>query len=250
MEFPQWAPKTVCIYYRCFSATWVDTEKELGEQLLTNPEMAEVWKALEDVDRERRSADLFFDNICVAHYGAQKKHLTRRELIQKYEDIAKRTKELARLLKEREFTLQYQTYCDTYKLRHILDHLPKKNTSNVEECIKMLKAALCEPSLSYYGILEALQGETKECIKFLRGKLKKDGLHYRKAAALSLLSDDVEEPNAEPANYFIRDMADHFQDIFGSPRYSLLAKLARVAMDNPDIDEDYVRKSLKQYKKS
>ena len=59
MEFPQWAPKTVCIYYRCFSATWVDTEKELGEQSLTNPEMAEVWKALEDVDRERRSADFF-----------------------------------------------------------------------------------------------------------------------------------------------------------------------------------------------
>jgi hypothetical protein len=52
------------------------------------------------------------------------------------------------------------------------------------------------------------------------------------------------------ANYFIRAMSQVFEKDLGSARPRLLARLARVALDDPTIDETTVNTALRDWRKA
>lgn len=274
MKFPEWAPQELCDLFN--KGNLLKDEKALLERMLTYQDMKPVWKAFREADEklsesERKQTqkifgswpDKGFDLILEVYKEACKDHLKKSELIEKYTDIAEKAKGLARALNHQCIDLSYTPWFDEPRVKMIL--LAYCGPNKVEDIFKDIKSACLRvhPDLSpgdelpqcgigrqpYQEILKDLQNEAGDRIQLLQGKLDYEDYSSDQLDELMLCSPLVQHPGAKnaKANWFIRAMGIEFKVTFGQYRYRLLAKLASVVMDDPNIDESQVRSTLRQF---
>jgi hypothetical protein len=147
------------------------------------------------------------------------------ERIEELEEIAKKAKSLARAIRNTEFDtdpLLYLDLDDKEKLRRFQN--------------KVGFDAALDYKLTVRTLLERIKEHAED-----RAKAIKQDKHIQY----------VPNPGSRNAhiNYFIRAISEIFKTHLGGARPRLLARMARVALNDPEIDEGTVRTSLREWGK-
>ncbi|GEM_PF-5753164 len=151
------------------------------------------------------------------------------EEAEKYKDIAKHATKLARLIKD--------TDLERGLLRYYLNNLGGGKLAL--EVKSKFKAS-------------GLNVSTSEGLKHIAKMAEATVDAVEKAESWWNLYRYVQKPRSgnAKANYFIRAMSQVFEKDLGSARPRLLARLARVALDDPTIDETTVNTALRDWRKA
>ncbi|HIJ75350.1 MAG TPA: hypothetical protein HPP81_01400 [Deltaproteobacteria bacterium] len=257
MKFPEWAPKELCeLYLKYEKDGWHMPEegedgdyeglagvdggelKELLERMLTDEDMEPVWRAWSDLYPEGMDSGMegtvlsslfLFD--CVLQVLMNPHSLvTRKEEIQKLEEIAKLAKRLSLAIKQ---DSMFSVTC-------LFGLFVRDKMSKIKTMTKIAEE------------LNAALGPD-----YILKRMAKEALFYAEAIKKNDFEDDhlyryVSRQRADkaPANHFIRAMSEVFERHFDSTRPRLLARLTRVVLDDPGIDETFVKTSLQEWRKS
>lgn len=246
MEFPDWSPRELISYYYWIGYKSADPDSELlffaspiGKEILlailTNPDMEMVWNAFNkdksniicDEQQKLFNPVMFFHCIDKAHGESIYSDLsTKNEDVKKYQEIAKKTRELVKLLTNTDLDESCQL------IKYYSD----------DEILEMFKT-YCYFETNEPVLYKVMPEQT------LSSALKDVALKADKQAKLEANRKRISKnKDTSQSTKFIRAIYPDWIDIFETPRKRTLAALCRVIFDDPAIDQDTVGNALKGIK--
>jgi len=228
MDFPKWTPKELCDIYNCLPESEDGEEKQQRTQalkeclgrLLTDERMIPVWGAFTE------KADVYTTPSATNLTPPSLTEFWYREL---------------RVI-----------------IRSIPDEVPKNpptmtdvvdKIKRIRKHAKELSRALRDTPLDI-PLLQWLSDLPQDStISTMMNDVADRSKEWLKLSQEPQIVSNWGRKGAR-ANYFIRTMSEHFEKLFGSPRYRLLADLASVALDDcMMIDENTVASCLNEWRK-
>jgi hypothetical protein len=162
MDFPKWAPKELCEYYNQFNDQEPDgkRKKELLERLLTDETMISVWEAVKKALETLPSLDtaslyIFKIFIWPSYSKAIEEHLTLKELIEKFEEIAESAKKLARMTLNKYIDMGHYQYPVWDKFSRLLANYCPPSDPRYQQILDLVKSTALD-SKDSKGLLGTL----------------------------------------------------------------------------------------------
>lgn len=244
--FPDWSPKDLIAYYYLINYKSGDPNPELSWfvspieekillEILTNPDMEMVWNAFNkekskiiyDEQQELFHPMMFFQCVDKAHGESIYSDLsTKNDDVKKYQEIAKKTRELIKLLTNTDLDMSCQLI-KYYSDDEILEMF--KTYCYFETNEPVLYKVMPEQTLSSALKDVALKADEQSKIEANRVRISKN-------------------KDTAQSTKFIRAIYPYWLDVFKTPRRRILAALCRVIFDDPAICEDTINNALKSIK--
>lgn len=206
-KYPEWLPRCVREVHNAIHPC--PPYVELVERLVSHPDMKHVWR--EVYKRRQDLCGALLIKIMGCYSVAVEEHKTRRQKAKEFGNFANSMEKLAKEVG--------RTHLDVFQ--YFVQYLTPQN--RIEE-----------RRYAYFtaDVLSALAQTAR-----------------KKAEATLLSPEIISQPNIKRAKQlvFIRDLGQHFKAIFGSYLYRTLATITRVAFDDPEIDESYVKDAFRSW---
>jgi hypothetical protein len=232
MKFSPWAPETLVSYYRFVCETIEEFEKnpdpliaefvgkhpkeyrELVERLLSESEMKGVWALVDErmTGEEIDFAYLIYDALALA----KGPHYRKSQVVEEIKKLADDLRQIAEKITAKPMIETSIIFKGTV--------LPELNNEG--------KSSLDMPKMKPSTVLVSLAGRVDDVAKGI-----KDSFFF------------LSKPSVTDSFkiHFIRQMGLTFMLNFGGYNYERLAALARVVLDDPNIDKEFVHQRLRDW---